>query len=207
MILVFLFIIFIIFIIFVSTSNFRIEVGKIYFYVGDKKVKNNNLLIEYEIFLGLYIFGKIRIWKHRIKNSISEINIVDIIKPKSKNNNISKEILKLLKSSTLNLNINAYVGTANVILTSYIISVISGIISSFGVIIKNKKSSYKYKIKPIYDMQNNFNIELNGIIFLKIVHIISIIKIINKGKRVNKYERTSYRRINDYSHEQYTRYG
>ncbi len=206
MILVFLFLI-ILLAILVITSTLNIEIAKIYFYVGDKKINNKNLLIENEIYLELYIFGKIKIWKHKIKSSVNETNIIDKIKPKSNDDKILKDIFNLLKQNKLKLNINAYVGTTNVILTSYIISIISGVISILGGIIKNKKSSYKYNIKPIYDMQNILKIELNGIISLKIVHIISILKIISKGKRVNKYERTSYRRINDYGHEQYTRYG
>ena len=64
-----------------------------------------------------------------------------------------------------------------------------------------------YDIKPIYKDKNLYEISLNCIIEVKMVHIINMIYKIVKKRRSDKNERTSNRRAYDNSDEQFAKYG
>ena len=67
---------------------------------------------------------------------------------------------------------------------------------------KLNEKNYEYSIKPIYNNQNLYKIELNCIIELKIVHIINVIYILIKKGKSDKNERTaSNRKPYAYSNE------
>lgn len=104
-------------------------------------------------------------------------------------------IIKLIKFERINLKLEF--GLEDVIVTSFITAIISSII---GVLLANKIQKYdrekvEYKVVPYYINRNFLNLELNCIIFTKVVHIIHMI-IKQKRRSEKKYGRTSNRKFN-----------
>jgi len=104
-------------------------------------------------------------------------------------------IINSIKIETIHLNIDF--GLDDVIATSFATAVISSIL---GILLANKiqeykKDNVKYKVVPFYINRNFLNLELNCIIFTKVVHIIHMI-IKQKRRSEEKYGRTSNRKFN-----------
>lgn len=104
-------------------------------------------------------------------------------------------IIKSIKIERIHLNIDF--GLDNVIVTSFTTALISSIL---GILLANKMQKYKkekveYKVVPFYINRNFLNLELNCIIFTKVVHIIHMI-IKQKRRSEEKYGRTSNRKFN-----------
>ena len=208
MILVFIFlglliIISILFLIFItSTLKIRIENLKIGNYTS------NN---EYRAFIQLYFLNKIKILSIRINNerirkmySNKQIEKIDFnkIKEKIPINRDTLSILKKLKLEIEKLNLKINIGIEDAVLTSFIVGIIASLI---GIIlphlVKNRNNKeIKYIVEPIYN-KTQFNMYLDSIISIKIVHIIYILyQLVKKGKG-EKNERTSNRRSYAYSYE------
>lgn len=170
---------------------------------------NNELKPTYELKIGLYFLEKIKIFNIKINNEKAKKFLEkDFIKEKiekAKNkslkqkkiqNQIIKQIIKKLEIKNINLII--LIDTKNVILTSYLVGMISSIIPN--ILCRNIKkfdtNNHKFKITPLYKNQNYIYIKLNSIISIKIVHIISMYKVGKKYKGGIKNERSSYRRFN-----------
>lgn len=102
------------------------------------------------------------------------------------------------------------IGTKSPITTSYLVAIVS-IIISIGLanfIKKVNPNNHKYEISPLYVKKNKINLNLDCIIYAKLLHIIYVIFIFLRRRRVKIYEqRTSNRRINDNSNGQYSGYG
>ena len=86
-------------------------------------------------------------------------------------------------------------------LLTFLIPIISTIISIILARKKIKTKNQNYQIKPVYNAGNLLNIEFNGIFELNLIHIIKVIYIINKKESVKKNDRTSNRRAYGYSYE------
>lgn len=174
---------------------------------------NNKIMPIYELKIAFYLLGKIKLFSFKINNNkTKKILEKDFIKQKIENIKIKshekskkqkkfqikilKQFIKKLELERINLLI--YVDTKNVILTSYFVAIISGIIPNIlKENIKNFDSKHHiFKITPLYKNQNYIYIKLNCIINIKIVHIISMYKLGNKYKGGKKYERSPYRRFN-----------
>ena len=165
--------------------------------IDNLEITNSNQknIPEYKCKIGLYFLGKIKLFSIKINNKktkkILEKDFVkdkiEKIKIKNVNANkynrkmtkiIIKQIIKISKISKLNLKI--YIDTTNVIFTSYLVGIISSIIPN---ILRNSITSfnskdYKFNILPLYKNQNYIYVNLNCIISIKIVHIISILKML-----------------------------
>ena len=92
-------------------------------------------------------------------------------------------------------------GIEDAIATSYLVAIIASILSIIlpHLVKKEDIKNIKYEINPIYNTLI-FNLKLDSIINLKIVHIIYVIyNLVKKGR--DKNERTSNRRSYAYSHE------
>lgn len=208
MILVFIFLWFVILnlilflVIILSTIIIKIENLEI----GDK-IKNN----KYKIFIQLYFLNKLRIFSikiddDKIKKLYSNKQIQKVNFDKIKENiHINKETLSIIKTIKLQINqleLKIELGTGEAIFTSYLVVIIASVIGiilpSFVKNIENKQ--VKYIVQPIYN-KSQFNIYLDSIIELKIVHIIYVIYLLTKKGKEKKDERTSNRRAYDYSHE------
>lgn len=173
----------------------------------DVKRINNN----YKIKIGIYFFNKILIlWinlnSKRIKKISSSKSLpkVDFQKLKNKEN-INIKIVNLIKNIQIkvkNIKLNINIGTIDAVLTSYLVAVIASII---GIVLphiteKNNINTCYFIVNPKYQDKNEYNIKFEGIIYIKIVHIIfSMLNFVRKGS--NENERTSNRRAYAYSNE------
>lgn len=219
MVLVFIFIIIIllIFICFISTLKINIKYLEI-----SNEIPDTPLIKDLKISIGIYAFGKIKIFTNiinrkkieNIKKSSKFEKIKDkiIAKNKSKVNKdeIKKNlnILKQVNPKLEQINLELKLGTEDVVLTSFFIVIISILISMLltKTIEQYDEEKYKYKIIPNYNNQNSVKIILSGIIEIKLVNIINIIfRLLFRSDE--SYERTSNRRAYDNCDEQYTRNG
>ena len=173
----------------------------------DVKRINNS----YKIKIGIYFFNKIPIlWINLNSKKIKKISSskslpkVDFQKLKNKEN-INKKIVNLIKNKQIkvkNIKLNVNIGTIDAILTSYLVAVIASVI---GIILphiteKNNINTCYFIVNPKYQNKNEYNIKFEGIIYIKIVHIIfSMLNFVRKGS--NENERTSNRRSYAYSNE------
>lgn len=104
-----------------------------------------------------------------------------------------------IKIESLKLEIN--IGIEDVIYTSYTVAIIASILSIIlpHLVKEEDIQNIRYEINPIYNTLT-FNLNLDSIISIKIVHIIYVIyNLVKKGRDEN--ERTSNRRSYAYSHE------
>lgn len=174
--------------------------------------RNNKFNIrEFKINIYIMLFNKIKVIKIPInKEKIEKINfhpIIDKFKEKSikQDKNFVIKNLERLEIKTESLNIKADLGLNNLILLSYITTLINIAFSMIFVKISNgDRKNYKYIIKPLQTNSFYLKISINCIISIKMANIINMII---KNRSEEKYERTSNRGFNGNCHEQYTRYG
>ena len=188
------------------------------------QIKITNLILEnkkerdvkrinnsYKIKIGIYFLNKIPIlWINLNSKKIKKISSskslpkVDFQKLKNKEN-INKKIVNLIKNIQIkvkNIKLNVNIGTIDAILTSYLVAVIASVI---GIILphiteKNNINTCYFIVNPKYQNKNEYNIKFEGIIYIKIVHIIfSMLNFVRKGS--NENERTSNRGTYAYSNE------
>lgn len=164
---------------------------------------------NYRGILGLYFLGKIKLFSIKINdNKTKKILEKDYIKEKIKNTKKlnkyqSKEKIDIAKRALKNLikeikiksfNLKICIDTKNVILTSYLIAIISTIIPNIirNNIEKFNSENHSFKVSPLYKNQNYIYVKFNCIISIKVVHIINMFKVMG-GK---KNERSSNRGFN-----------
>lgn len=99
------------------------------------------------------------------------------------------EILKYFEARNVELNIK--IGTEDAILTSFIVTAISIIITF---LIARKVENTKYLVLPIYINENYLNLSIKCIISIKLVHIINIVKQFKRKDRDKKNGGTLNRR-------------
>lgn len=159
------------------------------------KINGRNLNSDYRIILSLYIFGKIKyfnldITKFKLENQKIRRNISKVQeKVLSNKNEIDINIFKLIKKINLKiekLRLNINLGTEDAALTAETVGAISGILSIIiGLIAKNKNQN-NWRVNPIYNGRNFFNIDLNCIFEIKLIHIISTLYILSRKEKVEK---------------------
>lgn len=200
-----------IFLILIITVKVEVKIRNIKY--NSEKVKGERLTNNYQIIIKILTLEKIPIFRLKInKSKIEKINAKTHLKQKIKEEiqkqDIAKaiemekkydlkklipEVYKNIKLETENINLKIDIGTENVVLTSFIIPIISTILA-FTV----KRS---FEVQPIYQNKNIIKFELNGIFSVKMIHIIDTICILKKKRRVYKNERTSNRRTYDNCYE------
>ena len=190
-----------------STIRFKVEKFEL------NNLKNETLSIScnYKLVFSLYLFNKIK-WisiklnKDKVTKIYKKMKI-DRFDFKKLEQNFKFEDLKQLKTldpKISYLNFLVKVGVEDTILTTFIIFVISTIISILlpYTIKKYEKDKYYYQILPLYINKNVYEIKLDCIIEVKMVHIINIIYVFLKKRRVDSNEqRASNRRTYGYSYE------
>lgn len=103
-----------------------------------------------------------------------------------------KEILKISKYFRLNnVEIDMKLGTEDAVLTSFLITTISIIITF---LIARKIENIKYNVRPVYIDEIYLNLSIKCIISIKVVHIINIIKELKRKDRDKKNGRPLNRR-------------
>lgn len=175
------------------------------------QIKITNLILEnkkerdvkrinnsYKIKIGIYFFNKIPIlWINLNSKKIKKISSskslpkVDFQKLKNKEN-INKKIVNLIKNIQIkvkNIKLNVNIGTIDAILTSYLVAVIASVISIIlpHITEKNNINTCYFIVNPKYQNKNEYNIKFEGIIYIKIVHIIfSMLNFVGKGSNENE---------------------
>ena len=200
-----------IFLILIITVKVEVKIQNIKY--NSEKVKGERLANNYQIIIKILTLEKIPIFRLKInKSKIEKINAKTHLKQKIKKEiqkqDIAKaiemekkydlkklipEVYKNIKLETENINLKIDIGTENVVLTSFIIPIISTILA-FTV-------KRNFEVQPIYQNKNIIKFELNGIFSVKMIHIIDTICILKKKRRVYKNERTSNRRTYDDCYE------
>ena len=200
-----------IFFIFIITLQIQVKVKHIKY--NSEELKGKRLANNYQIIIKILTLEKIPIFRLKInKAKIEKLNkktqIKQKIEEKIKRQDFTKaiemekkydlkklipEIYKNIKLEVKNIDLKIGIGTENVILTSFIIPVISTILA-FTI-------KRNFKVKPIYENKNIIKFELNGIFSVKMIHIIDTICILKKKRRVYKNERTSNRGAYDNCYE------
>ncbi len=179
--------------------------------ITNMKETATRIFPNYEFKISLYLFGKIKwfsikIDNRKFKNKYKKM-ILDTISLKQLGQDFKKQDLKYietLKPKISHLNFKVKLGTEDAVLTSFIVFAISTIISILLPyrIKKYDKNKYYYQILPLYVNKNVYEIKLDCIIEVKMVHIINIIYVLSKKRRVDKNgQRTSNRRSYGYSYE------
>lgn len=185
------------------TLNIKIEIKnlKILLPLKSKNIINK----ESEIWLKIYVLKKIKIAQINLKKIKTDNQKFKERMNKFKKNikiGFNKNILKYIKNVNYGiekLNLNILIGNEDAAITAISIGAISSLI---GIFLKNKITNIensKFTVLPIYNT-NILKIELDGIFAFNIANIKNIVKFLMKG-RVNKNDRTSYRRTYAYSDE------
>lgn len=212
MVLVFLIsiLILILLVILISTfSTIRTKIDKLILSNDNEEKK---LRYDYQIYLEFYFLNRVRLFhisidkqrieKWHLKQKIEKVDFKQLEK-KVLSKEIRKKVFEKLHLNLTKLKLEMYIGTEDVIITSGIVTIISAIlgIGLSKVVQQYNEQKYYYHITPIYQNRNVIKINLNCIIQVKVVHIISMIYVLLKRRRVEKHERTSNRRSYDYSYE------
>lgn len=160
-----------------------------------KEANNSNILIEISLKIGKLKWFKLKINKEKMnkiyektkKFETKNIEIAKNIEKKFKN--IIKEIIedkkerksliKLCSNSKIkikDLKAELYLGTEDPIITSYIVALISIIISNILPHLKIKTlKDIEYKIMPVYEQRNMYELKLNTTFKIEIKNIVNII--------------------------------
>lgn len=155
------------------------------------KVKIENFQIgkqmeekKYKVIIELYFVNKIKILKIRFNSSklrkiynSKKLQQIDL-KKLEKTVPLNKITLKILSKIKLEkLNLQVALSTGDAVLTSYAVGTIAGTVGAIlpHLAIDNNEKKYFYKIQPVYIDENIFNMYLDSIITIKVVHIIYII--------------------------------
>lgn len=110
-----------------------------------------------------------------------------------------KQILEITKVEELYLKINMQ--SENIFLMTFATVILSTILSIIFAKNMIDKDDGKYGINMKYSNNTNYEIYLNSIINIKVIHIISVMCESFKRKRADKNARKSYRRAYEYNHE------
>ena len=150
-------------------------------------------------------FNKEKIEKIRKSKRFKKIDVQKITNKIKQNESTQKETIQAIKTIKIKLeefNFIAYIGTEDSIISSYATAFIATVIGIALPHLAGKNiNNCSYKIIPIYHNKNEYNISLDGIICIKIVHIISNMFNFIRKKKKKKYERTSNRRSYAYRYE------
>lgn len=185
------FIVFIIIILFLLFSSLKLE-------IFESLISNLQNIKNISFKISLYLFNKFKIFSIKISPNKWNKNI---------NVNYKKtfKMLKIIQKYKIiqieKFIFNLELGTQNPIISSYIIAVFSSLISYMLAmyISKYDKTKYNYQLTPLYINQNKFNLSINCIVSIKLVHIIYMIYVLRKDD--DKNGRTSHRRSYDNCYE------
>lgn len=110
-----------------------------------------------------------------------------------------KQIIRIAKVEDFHIKINLQ--SENIFLMTFATVIISTILSI--VFAKNmiNKTDGRYRINMTYSNNTNYEIYLNSIINIKVIHIISVMCENLTRKRADTNARKSYRRTYEYNHE------
>ena len=205
---IFLFLSLLVFLLLLSTL--KIDVKKLY--LDNTKKIGENMEREILVYIGLYLFGKVKLFRIRIDNKRLEkfdvaekLQKLDIqqVKQKIVLNKQTLEMIKKLQIKLEQLELEAHLGTLDMTLTIILNFILIMAISMIlpRIIRQYDSHKYRYEVRPIYQNENMVKLDFRCIIHVKMVHIMDILQLVLKKGRVKKDGRTSNRRSYDYSYE------
>lgn len=180
------------------------------------KEKNNNIaIINVSLKIGNFRWFKLKIKKEKIKSIYQKLNEegknkINIEKLKSilKKDIIQifkdKELKNLLKNIKIELDefkADITISTEDYIFTSFLVAIISIIISNILPHITDKKvymkeNAINYKVNPVYEQRNLYNIQLTTNVSIKIFPIVQIIfKLIKTNDKVLEKNKKSEKKV------------
>ena len=161
----------------------------IYFDILNFENDKKDIKSNFNIKLKLKLFGIIPICTFYFKEDgvyifNFKINYLKIVQNKKVKNSFSKLKNKLslsnlyeLKPNIEKLNLKLSLGTEDVIITSFLVTIFSFIITYIfkNYIKKIDMDKYSYKINPNFNEENKISLELNGVLNIKTTNIIECI--------------------------------
>ena len=192
----------------------RLEIKIENFNISNLDNKKNNEIFNLQISLKIFKLKWISInlnlqklanlyVKQNIKIDRGEIDLKKTEKDMAEkliNNKKIKEELRKMKINLKKFDLKIALGVEDCIITSYLVAIASIIISNIlPHLIKENVNECSYRINPIYNNRNLYNIDFDCIIDAKLVHIIYVIYLMRK--KGEKNERTSNRKPYEYSYE------
>lgn len=192
----------------ICMSRLEIKIKNMNIKSTNKRKNNEKILMQVSLKIGKWTWLKFRLNKEKLAklyakikekeyaNKIDFSNIKDRLKESAKGAFEDEKIKGLIKNTRIEIekfNANIAVGTEDYIFTSYLVAIISTIISNIlPHVIKEDKTKKRnlsnivhYRIVPIYRERNEYNIYLTIIASTKIMHLLNILF---KLMRVNKKE-------------------
>ena len=170
---------------------------KIQFQIYNSKY---NIVIRLK-FLNILTFFKIKLKSKDINKKLKKIQVIKqkIGKEQTKE---GIQIIKKLKIAIEYIDLRLIIGTEFITFTTCIITIISIIFPIILSTLKLNKSkdNYKYYFESKYN-QNKFNLTLDCIISIKMVHIINVIIQLLLKKGGKKNDRASNTRVDDNCYE------
>ena len=173
--------------------NFLIIFSTIRFRIEDFELANvKRIMPNYKVIISLKLFNKIK-WlslnlnNKKMKKIYTKLHLETIdIRKIEKDLKISdiKEFIEI-KPKVTHLNLKLNVGADDVIITGYIIAIISSLIGIILPHITRKKDikNIKYKIKPVYNMKNVYHLKLTTTLEIKVFKILSSAYKIHKSRK------------------------
>lgn len=166
---------------------------------------------DYQLKISFNLFGKLK-WIGICFNNKKIEKLSHKIKWKSidfkkMEQNVETEDLKQVKKLQPKLSyfhLESKLGVEDAIATSFLVAIVSVIISVLlpHIVKKYEENKYHYKIVPLYVNKNVYEIKFDCIIEIKMVHIINILYYFLKKRRGESHEqRASNRRSYGYSYE------
>lgn len=187
-------------------STLRIQIKDLE--ASSQKTKTH---LQYKITISMYLANKLKWFKmsfdeKQVKKIMRKVPIAKIdLQTLEKDSNLQNlKALKKLQMKFAQFALKAKIGLESPVITAFLVAFLSASISillpKFTKKIESKK--YQYHIVPIYQNKNLYEINLNCIIELKMVHIINVIYIFTKKGKSDENERTtSHRKSYGYSYE------
>lgn len=202
---------FLLFIIGLALSRITISIQNLKKSNYDKKTIEKHEKNFY-VAITIYLFGFIKIFRKKIEEQKID-KLIEKEKQKDFDIPILKQYIPTLKDlkqvlKTLNIQLEKLsllfeIGVEDAMITSFLIPLFS---TAFSFVLpflvkKKKRKSYFYQIKPLYNGQSQYKIELDCIFSIKMVHIIYMMYQIMRRRESDKHGRTSNRRTYEYSYE------
>lgn len=180
----------------------------------NKRENNKNILIQISFKIWNLHWLKIKLDKEKLANAYVKIKKqedkvnIDVLKNMLKKDVKSiiereelKEMLSGMRIELEKINATIEFGTEDYIFTSFLVAIISIIISNIIPHVVNTKTYSRekifYKILPIYKQQNIYNIHLTIIASVKVIKILQVaLNFIKINKKVNdKTEKLNIRNL------------
>ena len=179
-------------ILFILISTIKVEIEKVNI-SNVMKIKSNYIIKISALLVNKFKWLSFQIDRINIKKFSKKLHLEKIdIQKLEKNFNVYdiKQIINIKPKLTY-LDLKISLGVEDVILTSYLIPIVSIVISIIlPYITKNNKiDNINYKIMPLYNNKNIYDIKLDTIIEIKVINVLNAMYKIYKNGTYYQYKK------------------